>query len=377
MRKMKLKMLAAIVIGGLSGLTSCTDKADNPSVGSSNYSTTLFVATDRHDAGEGNNLTTMLARAVTGCGGCPQAVLLGGDYVGDKNDMKPAFSINSLYDEIHAVADPLNTRVMMTYGSHDINCTEGYDVFYSGPRRGDGYYTYGISFVQMVYDTDSATTAAIHYYQEHPEEEDDITPPPMPEEGDSIAPPPPEERPKQKGYNGIDQADPYGISAESAARSFTQWVATIDDNDPIVVMSHVPMHANRSDNVGALTWYKALANAALSHDVIVFWGHNHTMEEMGKDIDQYNYLLTTGDSIDVQGDSITGVVRCPLNFTYANAGYLKLGRASVVTFSDTRGSGHYDRMELRRYSLDAYDTDRQFGLTGKRNPYVIRLSRTQ
>jgi hypothetical protein len=121
------------------------------------------VATDRHDAGEGNNLTIMLARAVTGSGGCPQAVLLGGDYVGDKNDMKPAFSINSLYDEIYAVADPLNTRVMMTYGSHDINCTEGYDVFYSGPRRGDGYYTYGISFVQMVYDTDSATTAAIHH----------------------------------------------------------------------------------------------------------------------------------------------------------------------------------------------------------------------
>ena len=69
-----------------------------------------------------------------------------------------------------------------------------------------------------------------------------------------------------------------------------------------------------------------------------------------------------------------GVVRCPLNFTYANAGYLKFGRASVVTFTVTDGNGHHDTMELRRYSLEANQTDRQFGLTGKPNPYVITLS---
>ena len=365
-------MLAAIlIICGMSWMTSCTDNTDNPS-GGADYRTTLFVATDRHEVGKGNNLTAMLARAVAGSGIRPQTVLLGGDYVGGMSDMTPIFSIRDIYDEVYAIVDPLNTRVMMTYGSHDNNCTEGYDAFYSGPRRSDGYYTYGISYAQMVYDTDSATTAAIRYYQEHPDEQNDSIRPPQPEQGDSLAPPPlGGGAPKQMGYNGIDQADRYGISAESAARNFTQWVAAIADSDPIVVMSHVPLHATRGDNVGAMTWYKALTAAAQTHDVLLLWGHNHTLEEFGDSLDQYSYLLTAGDSIDIQGDSITGVVRCPLNFTYANAGYLKLGRASVITFTDTNGNGHYDMMELRRYSLDADQPDRQFGLTGKPNPYVI------
>ena len=301
--------------------------------------------------------------------------------------MTPAFSIKDLYDEVYAIVDPLNTRVMMTYGSHDNNCSEGYDAFYSGPRRSDGYYTYGISYVQMVFDTDSATTAAIQYYQEHADEQDDGNPPPQPEQGDGTAPPDSEQgdsitpqphhhedgAPKQKGYDGIDQADRYGISAESAARRFTQWVSTIADSDPIVVMSHVPLHANRGDNIGAMTWYKALTTAAQTHDVLVLWGHNHTLEEHGDSLDLYSYLLTAGDSLDIQVDSISGVVRCPLNFTYANAGYLKQGRASVITFTDTDGNGHYNTMELRRYSLEADQTDSQFGLTDKPNPYVITL----
>ena len=378
MNKAKLWMLAAVMLWGLSWLTSCTDNSDNPCGGSMDYSTSLFVATDRHEAGRGNNLTAMLARAVAGSGIRPQTVLLGGDYVGGRGDMTPEFTIKDLYDEVYAIVDPLNTRVMMTYGSHDDNCTEGYNAFYSGPRRCDGYYTYGICYVQMVFDTDSATTAAIRYYQEHADEQNDTIRPPRPEQGDSIAPPPPPGgggAPKQMGYNGIDQTDRYGISAESATRSFTQWVSTIADSDPIVVMSHVPLHANRGDNVGAMTWYEALTAAAQTHDVLVLWGHNHTLEEHGDSLDQYSYLLTAGDSIDVQGDSITGIVRCPLNFTYANAGYLKLGRASVITFTDNDANGHYDRMELRRYSLDADDTDCQFGLTDKSNPYVITLSR--
>lgn len=372
-KTIRLWMTAAIVSYGLSWMTSCSDNIDNPSGSSADYGTSLFVATDRHEAGEGNNLTAMLARTVAGSGIRPQTVLLGGDYVGGMDDMTPVFSVKDLYDEIYAIVDPLSTRVMMTYGSHDNNCSEGYDAFYSGPRRCDGFYTYGISFVQMVFDTDSATSAAIRYYQEHPDEQDYL--PPRPEQGDSLAPLPPPEggAPKRMGYNGIDQADRYGISAESAARSFTRWVATIADSDPIVVMNHVPLHANRGDNVGAMTWYKALTAAAKTHDVLVLWGHNHTEEEFGDNLDLYNYLLTAGDSIDIQGDSITGVVRCPLNFTYANAGYLKFGRASVVTFTDTDGNGHHDTMELRRYSLEADQTDRQFGLTDKPNPYVITL----
>lgn len=347
-QKNTIWILALIVFCNLQLMSSCRDSEDNQSGGGTEHSTALFVATDRHEDGNGNNLTAMLAQAVAGSDIPLQTVLLGGDYVGGRGNMTPEFSINDLYDDVYAVVDPHTTKVMMTYGSHDDNCTEGYDAFYSGPYSHDGYYTYGISFVQMVYDTDAATTD--------------------PPSGGGM--------PKQRGYNGIDQADRYGISAESAARSFTQWVATIADNDPIVVMTHVPLHANRGDNVGAMTWFKALTSAAQTHDVLVLWGHNHTLEERGNSSEQYSYLLTTGDSIDVQGDSITGVVRCPLNFTYANAGYLKLGRASVITFTDTDGNGHYNKMELRRYSLNADDTDLHFGMTDKPNPFVITLSRT-
>ena len=55
----------------------------------------------------------------------------------------------------------------------------------------------------------------------------------------------------------------------------------------------------------------------------------------------------------------------------ANAGYLKQGHATVVTFSDTNGSGSYNRMDLRRYSLDATEDEREYGKTGKPNPYVV------
>lgn len=65
-------------------------------------------------------------------------------------------------------------------------------------------------------------------------------------------------------------------------------MSTIADRDPIVVMSHVPLHANRGDNPGALTWYKALT-----------------------------------------------------------------------------------AVDLRRYSLDATEDEREYGKTGKPNPYVV------
>ena len=111
-------------------MTSCTDNTDNPSGGGADYRTTLFVATDRHETGKGNNLTAMLARAVAGSGIRPQTVLLGGDYVGGWGDMTPEFTIKDVYDEVYAIVDPLNTRVMMTYGSHDNSCAEGYAAFY-------------------------------------------------------------------------------------------------------------------------------------------------------------------------------------------------------------------------------------------------------
>lgn len=344
-------------------LTSCAEKDNPTNVGKGTKSTALFVATDRHETGKGNNLAAMLRIAVEGSYVKPRLVILGGDYVGGGGKSNPEFSISDLYEEIDSTLAPPCRDVVITYGSHDENCTDGYAAFFSGPRRKDGYYVYGISYAQMIYATD-----------------EDVS-----------------------DYNGLDIADSYGLSAESATANFTAWVRTLTDNSPIVVMSHVPMHANRHDNLGATAWYEALSEAAAKHDIIFLWGHNHTNEEMalrpqpkpedsstkpdeeaGKDSippkpmtanlnDRYCYLLTPGENITLQGtvDSLT--VERQLGFTYANAGYLKLGYASVITFTSHDPSGVYDAMTIRRYALTPDSTETTFGFSNHPNPCVLAL----
>jgi hypothetical protein len=204
-------------------------------------------------------------------------------------------------------------------------------------------------------------------------------------------------------YNGLDIADRYGLSAESASANFTAWVRTLTDNRPIVVMSHVPMHANRHDNLGATAWYNALSEAAEKHDIIFLWGHNHTNEEMalrqqqqpddstnqpkeekGNDSpppkpksanlnDRYCYLLTPGENITLQDTVDSLSVERQLNFTYANAGYLKLGYASVITFTSNDSSGLYDAVTIRRYALTPDSTETTFGFSNHPNPFMLPL----
>ena len=344
------------------------------------YSTSLFVATDRHEAGGGNNLAAMLQlMAANQQVVMPQMVLLGGDYVGRGPDHgttgQPAFSVEDIRSEVFRIMDPAKTELLLTYGSHDRGCTEGYSAFFSGPHRCDGYYVYGISYAQMVFATDSSAQAAIDLYLEQGDDTTS-TPPPPPSSDSTTADTVPPRPHGPKAYNGIDAADPFGISAETATRRFTAWVNSLDDDAPIVVMSHVPIHANRGDNEGGMAWFDALHNAAKKHDVILLFGHNHSLEERGDDADQAVYLLVQGDSISVQGDSAIGVQHRRLNFTYANAGYLKLGFSTLITFTDSQGSGCFDKAILRRYSLDGTGIQ-YFGSTRHRNPYTIALHRVR
>ncbi|MBQ8137538.1 MAG: metallophosphoesterase, partial [Clostridia bacterium] len=209
----------------------------------------------------------------------PDIVLLGGDNIGEGSDSSkdetwypmgaPPFSMKAVDAQItHVFGD--GARGLYTYGSHDKNETGNYtDVFFSGPVPYDGYYLYGISFAQMIYDSD---------YQARAEDE------------------------RGRTYSGKDLADPNGISAQTASHLFLSWVKSLDDHWPIIVMSHVPLHAKRGDNSGAWTWARALNEAAESHDVIFLWGHNHTLERDEEDqaAEQANYLLLPGDEITVQ-----------------------------------------------------------------------------
>ncbi|MFA6884397.1 MAG: hypothetical protein WCQ55_04750 [Paludibacteraceae bacterium] len=169
-------------------------------------------------------------------------------------------------------------------------------------------------------------------------------------------------------YDGLDLSDPFGISAESGAHRFRAWVNTLSDHAPIVIMSHLPLHANRKDNAGALIWFDVISEAAKSHSVIVFFGHNHTLEEKGNVTDAYNYMLTPGERIQIQ--SADYVCDKVLNFTYGNAGYVKLGYSSLVTFSDVDNDGSIDCLTICSYSANGDNVDK-FGLTGKKNPITI------
>ena len=77
-------------------LTSCAEKDNPTNVGKGTKSTALFVATDRHETGKGNNLAAMLRIAVEGSDVKPRLVILGGDYVGGGGKSNPEFSISDL-----------------------------------------------------------------------------------------------------------------------------------------------------------------------------------------------------------------------------------------------------------------------------------------
>ncbi len=284
-----------------------------------------------------NDLTAILRLAAED-GAAPEFVLLGGDNVGEGSDRSrdetgypmgaPFFSMTAIDAQVRAVFGD-GPRTLYTYGSHDINATDRYeDVFFSGPVAGNGYYIYGITFSQMIHDTDR----------------------------------------QAEKYEGKDAADPRGLSAQTASHLFLSWVRSLDDHLPIVVMSHVPLHAHRGDNLGAWTWTKALNAAAEDHDVIFLWGHNHTTEakEEDKQLERAHYLLLPGDRLtaqtwepDAEGKAVGSRTRLSedekevrepvaqmetLRFLYMNAGYITNGVGTLITFED-------GRIRVKRYAL--------------------------
>lgn len=294
----------------------------------------------------------------------PGLILLGGDNVGEGSDSSmdatgyplgaPPFSMKAVDAQIaHVFGETV--RGLYTYGSHDKNETGNYsDVFFSGPVRGDGYYLYGISFAQMIYDSDQQARA-----------EDD----------------------RGRTYRGKDLTDSNGISAQTASHLFLSWVKSLDDHWPILVMSHVPIHAHRGDNSGAWTWARALNEAAENHDIVFLWGHNHTLErgKNEKATEQANYLLLPGDKITAQswmlneeGKMVLRKAVSPasaesseeskpkyelitqeetLQFIYLNAGYITNGIGSLLTFTDLEEDGQWDRLTVKRYSLRNGETE--------------------
>lgn len=344
-------------------------------------STSIIVATDRHETSDQsienplaktNNLSNILALVKNSDAPQPAAVLLAGDNVGNPDF---AFSISEIQDEItFALGDEVD--ISFSYGSHDKYCKEGYDAFLTGSKKMDGYYLYGISYSQMQYATQEEFQEA---YDENVEKSR-----------------------KQE----LDITDPNGVCATEASQKFIQWVDSLQDNRPIIVSSHVPLHYLRNDNLGGRIWTDALNYASESHDVIFIWGHNHTLEEnmdkgssmMSSYEDRDYYLAIPGDIIKIQNDDVLymyddegNIVTddrgnasklysgddVEIQFTYMNAGYLKLGYCSEITFIDNESDGIYDHMSIQRFSLNLESnvTDMtDFGTTGHASPYNMNLN---
>lgn len=319
-----------------------------------------------------NNLTDVLSLVAQDQDAVqPEFVLLGGDNVGDGGDENrdvtgypmgaPPFSIKAVDAQIKYVFGE-GIHGLYTYGSHDSNETGKYeDAFFSGAIKGNGYWIYGISFAQMIYDSD---------WQAVTEDE------------------------RGKAYTGKDMKDPNGLSAQTASHLFLSWVKGLDDHWPIIVMSHVPLHAHRGDNSGAWTWTRALNEAAENHDIIFLWGHNHTLEreDEGRAIEQAHYLLPPGETITVQSwdldedgkmilrreilsaetepapdDAADESAKAEedikpeyelitqsetLRFVYMNAGYITNGIGSLLTFTDAEDDGLWDSLTVKRYLLN-------------------------
>lgn len=300
------------------------------------YKTSIFVATDRHDAEGYNLLEPVLSQIVADKDAVlPAYAVLGGDTVGSgpasQESGHPAYTVSEADEEFYEVLGN-DIETFYTFGSHDTGNTNGYGEYLSGPAQCDEYYLYGISYQQMLYDTEEQ----------------------IPED-----------------YTYLDLDDPNGLGAQAASENFLNWVETLEDHKPILVMSHVPMHAHRDDNLGAATWVEALNKASESHDIFAFFGHNHSEEKNGSLVDRPYYFVLPGSSMPVQGADVSSKEETTINFYYMNAGYLIMGYGSLVTFTDEEADGVYDAVTIQRYNTIRKDVC--FGDTGIVTPYTVEL----
>lgn len=318
----------------------------------------IFAAADVHMfRGESRLKEILELVAADGVACAPDSVLLGGDLVGKAGPPKqpgsgagprppehrpgpllheqdrernPVFRLDEIRADIAAVFP--DAAPFLTYGSHDKNEEGGGSGFFSGPADRDGYSLYGVSFCQMRYATDAQREEA--------------------------------------EYDGIDRFDPFGACGEVAAANFLAWTKGISDRRPVFVMSHLPVHRHRQDNLGAAAWCKALNAAAKERTVVMFFAHNHTAE-YHTTLDRQFYLVPKGATMAVQGADREESFETKLGFTYLNAGYILKGCGTLLTLRDGSGDGIYDELIIQRYAADPKDT--AFGDTGFVSPHVISL----
>lgn len=213
---------------------------------------TIFFGTDLHQLP--NKLTSLLK----GLDYEPGLVVLGGDYVDNKNP-------DSLYDitsKIHAVYP--NAQTFYTYTPNDVNVAEDGSNRFAFARTGEyisgeDYYVYA-----------------------------------------------------------IDQNDMSSVaSASGAADRFVAWANSADATKVIFVMCHMPIHKSSGNNAGGSVWMNALNNVGENHDVVFLWGCNHNNETTA---DTSVYYVARGGSLTPEGGNTDNINFTYVNAGYIRSG---------------------------------------------------------
>ncbi len=251
----------------------------------------------------------------------PDTVLMGGDHVGGGRPPRmggrieewvPVFSLDDLKKDIRDILGD-DVSVYLTYGSHDLNAVEGCSGFFSGPADCGDYYIYGISFCHMRFAYSTQL--------------------------------------EEMKYDGTDIADPFGKCAVQAAECFTRWEESLADGKPVFVMSHMPLHAQRHDNLGAQVWCNALNRAAARRPVYVFFAHNHHSEERPGAGPNYHFVQP-GGFMPIQQATKEAYANERIRFTYLNAGYITKGCAVLITIDSENTGQERPGVTVRKFSAD-------------------------
>lgn len=257
------------------------------------YDTTSYpfyaaFASDRHSQPEA------FAAAFDGAKTLPVGyVCMVGDMEGTKGTDVPVYKSSAIQTEVRNVF--ADASVQIVCGNHDANVND------------DAGIVYGLNASGLAYTQRDVAGNVVYYVY-------------------AVA------------YGDMDEED---TAARQAAEAFKTWAATIaDPTIPIIVTTHLPLHAKRGDNGGAAVWNNALNAVAtgsasgteVARDLIVLHGHNHTTEST-----EYHY--SPGETMNVQGAGT-----CSIYYTYLTAGYLKIGpNGTVVTISE-------DKITMTKYN---------------------------
>lgn len=179
---------------------------------------------------------------------------------------------------------------------------------------------------------------------------------------------------------------PYMMEAEESkcgAPEFKAWARQQDPSKPILVLSHMPLHVQRGDNLGASHWHRAMNEIATGsaygtsaeRNVLFITGHNHSQDNGT----EFTYLV--GSTINIQGTSSgssyydwnTGawvnnsnnLNNATIYYDYWVAGYLNDRKNGTLMTIDN------DNINLARYSASGPATKQ--GNDGSHNVTIKRI----